>query len=316
MKEKINYYLFAALTILTIGCSTIPKSVSDWRSNLKTIQIENETMAYRTYGDISKPAVILLHGLPTSSYLYRNIAPEVAAKGYFVITPDFVGFGASSKPEDYDSYQVKRQAERVKILLNELKINSFSIVAHDLGGLVGFELLITDSSHIPSFLVLNTTAYKEGFNPPSEMNMLAGWMGGMMSYMMSNNLTGRFLTSKFIKDNMGQPDKLPEEAKDNYWWPMHEGATFPMRATAKSFDQIMDRYKVYQEAIKKYSGHVRILWGSKDKVLNFEKLSGQFARDFRISKDNVKSTDQASHFIQEDNPELVTENILKNLENK
>lgn len=295
---------------MLFGCSSEPLSVEKWRSNLSYQKIGDFTLAYKTYGDKTNKPVVLLHGIPTSSYIYRNIAPQVAAQGYYVITPDLVGFGASSKPEDYANYDTKLQASRIQELLKQLGISQYNVVAHDLGGLVGFELLISNSENIDSFMVLNTTAYKEGFTPPPEMSMLAGWMGGTMSSMMSNGVTGPFLTSKFIKDNMGNPDKLTQDAKDNYWWPVHEGTTLPMRATAKSFEKIMERYPVYQQALRDYTGNSRVLWGAKDAVLKFDKLAPQFKRDLKLPNEKVNQAATAGHFIQEDLPELVTENIL------
>lgn len=306
--------ILASGTALLLGCSSAPNSVKTWQSKLSHTNIGEETLAYRTYGDKSNPAVIMLHGLPTSSYLYRNIAPEVASKGYYVITPDLIGFGGSSKPSDFSVYDVQAQSARIAELLRQLNVSRYNVVAHDLGGLVGFELLAANSNTIQSFLVLNTTAYKEGFTPPPEMGMLAGWMGKSMGFMMANRMSGPFLTSKFIKDNMGHPDQLSQEAKENYWWPMHEGTTYPMRATAKSFDKIMARYPIYQEAMKNYTGPSRILWGSKDSVLQFDKLTPQFSRDLKLSPERVQQVSDAGHFIQEDHPKIVTDNILLLLE--
>ncbi len=290
--------------------SMAPDVVEEWRRNMSFQKIGNVSIAYKTYGDIRNPPVVLLHGIPTSSYLYRNIAPKVAEQNYYVITPDLIGFGASSKPESYDAYNNALQGNRLSEFLQHLGVDRYSLVAHDLGGIVGFELLVKEAHKIDAFMVLNTTTYKEGFTPPPEMSMLAGWMGGVMAGMMSNGVTGPFLTAKFIKDNMGQPHKLMADAKINYWWPLHEGATIPMRATAKSFDQIMERYPVYQQALKKFNGHSRILWGAKDKVLKFDKLAPQFAADLRLSPDKINHAVDAGHFIQEDRPELVTDNIL------
>jgi len=306
----LQWSFISSVIVFLCGCSSIPKSVEQWRIGLKYQKVGDETMAYKTYGDKTKPAVVLLHGLPTSSYLYRNIAPKIAQQGFYVITPDFIGFGASTKPAEAAAYNMSFQASCLSQLLTSLDVQYYSMVAHDMGGLVGFELLVSHAEQIQSFFVLNTTAYTDGFTPPSEMKMLAGKMGGVMTSMMSNGVTGEFLTAKFIKDNMGHPERLSKDAKENYWWPMHEGATQPMRATAQNFNNIMARYPVYQEALKTYHGSTRILWGAKDKVLNFEKLSAQFSRDLRLSPVKVQRIEDAGHFLQEDYPDLVAANVL------
>lgn len=308
--KLLQWGFISGVIAFVCGCSGVPKSVEQWRAGLRFQQIDGETMAYRTYGDIKKPAVVLLHGLPTSSYLYRNIAPKIAEQGFYVVTPDFIGFGASTKPSDEVAYNMSLQANRLNQLLSALNIRRYSVVAHDMGGLVGFELLVDHSDKIQSFFVLNTTAYTDGFVPPPEMKMLAGGMGGLMTAMMSNGITGEFLTAKFIKDNMGHPERLSKAAKENYWWPMHEGTTHPMRATAKTFDRIVGRYPIYQTALQAYKGSSRVLWGAKDKVLNFERLTTQFARDLRLSSTRVQYVEDAGHFLQEDYPDLVTAHVL------
>lgn len=308
--NKISYFLSIASLSFCAACSSIPKSVQDWRSNIKSEKIEEQVMTYKTYGELGKPVIVLLHGLPTSSYLYRNIAPSLAAKGFYVVTPDFVGFGASTKPDDFDQYEISKQARRLDLLLDRLHINKFSLVVHDLGAIVGFEYMLTKSSHITSLLILNTTAYKDGFTPPSEMKMLAGLMGGMMSSMMSGSLMGPYLTRKFIKDNMAHSDKLSEEARENYWWPIHEGTTSAMRATAKTFDKIMGRFPLYQEMLRNYKGKAHVYWGSQDKVLRYDKIGFQFKRDLKLSDKNLHQNTDASHFIQEDDPESVVIEIL------
>ena len=316
MNRRLKIILSSFLFLAISACSSIPKSVEEWRSNLKSEKIENQTMAYKTYGSPENPIVILLHGLPTSSYLYRNIAPEIANAGFFVLTPDLVGFGGSSKPDEFSEYDIGKQARRFDQLLTKLKINEFNLVVHDIGAIVAFEYMLKKSNQVKSLLVLNTTAYKSGFTPPSEMKMLAGWMGGMMSSMMSGNFMGPYLTGKFLKDNMAHPEKLTEEARDNYWWPIHEGTTSVMRATAKNFDPMMDKFPIYQEMLRNYKGRARIHWGTQDRVLLSSKIVPQFQKDLKLMDSQVRFNDQASHFVQEDDPQSVVGEILLILKNQ
>lgn len=148
---------------------------------------------------------MLLHGIPTNAYLYQHVAADLAKRGYRVIAPDLVGFGASSKPEAASAYGFDaKQADRLIELLDSLGIDRFTFVIHDLGGLVGWELLDKEPSRVSRLLVLNTTAYAE-FRAPVQMRMLAGPLGGLMSSMMGGGMMGRSLTATFIEDNTGRP---------------------------------------------------------------------------------------------------------------
>lgn len=303
--------LVMMMTASLSGCASLPSSVAEYRSHLAAIRVDAGTMAYVDAGPKEGEVIVLMHGLPTSSYLYRNIIPALTASGYRVIAPDFVGFGASAKPEDESAYDFKKQAQRLFALLDALGIRRFNLVVHDLGGLVAFEMLDGNASRVERLLVLNTTAYRDGFSPPSQMRMLGGWMGGIMSGMMSGSLMGRGLTGSFIRDNLAHPERLDETAVDNYWWPVHEGATVPMRAIAKRFDALMAEFPRYQAALRRFEGPSMLLWGRKDNVLDFSRISGQFARDLRIPPERVRGIDDAHHFLQEDHPEIVARTILE-----
>ncbi|HEX9377831.1 MAG TPA: alpha/beta hydrolase [Actinomycetota bacterium] len=90
-------------------------------------------LAYLDAGD--GPAVVLLHGFPTSSHLWRHVVPEVVRAGMRAIVPDQLGFGASDKPDGV-ALHPRAQAGYVRELLGVLGIDRFAVVGHDLGGAV------------------------------------------------------------------------------------------------------------------------------------------------------------------------------------
>ncbi|MFT7559352.1 MAG: haloalkane dehalogenase [Flavobacteriales bacterium] len=310
MIKILKLAFVATIFSLLAACASSPKSVDTWRDGLKSVDIGNERMAYKTYGDPGNTPVVLLHGMPTSSYLYRNIAPSIAAEGYYVVTPDMVGFGASSKPKDYAEYGMELQGDRLYQLMNQLNLKNAHFALHDMGGLVGFELLNKHPEAISSLFIMNTTAYSEGVSPPKEMKQMSGWMGPMMGSMMRSRFPGKMITGKFIKDNMGMPENLSKEARDNYWWPIHEGSTHAMRSMAKSFDAVWEKFPEYANSLSQFEGPAYILWGAQDKVLTQTALTPQFAKDLKLEEKDVHISADASHFVQEDQPGLVSDKIV------
>ncbi len=312
-RSRISSLTFpAALAVMALaGCASMPSAVREYRSRLSYASIQGETIAFLDAGPRDGEVVVLTHGLPTSSYLYRNVVPLLVAQGYRVVAPDFVGFGASSKPEDEAAYALPLQAERLLGLLDRLGVGRFSLVVHDLGGLVSFELLDRAPERVERLLVLDTTAYAEGFEPPREMRMLGGWMGGMMAWSMRSGVLGPHVTRSFLRDNVGDREVIDEAAADVYWWSLHEGAVVPMRAVARSFDAIVEGFPRYQAALRRFRGPAALLWGKEDRVLPFDRLSGRFAADLRIPPERVRAVEGARHFLQEDHAADVAGAILE-----
>lgn len=125
--------------------TTSPPSNCDERASRSGVIAENDTLisgrghriAYRRRG--TGPTVLLLHGFPTWSYDYAELASDLATD-HDVITMDFLGYGASDKPSSY-TYSVAESADTVEDLVAHLGLTSVRLVVHDYGGIVGQELL-------------------------------------------------------------------------------------------------------------------------------------------------------------------------------
>lgn len=308
MHKKIYYIFFA---ILINGCASTPQSVQEYRSGLKSRIVDGYQMAYVDKGNQNGDVIVLLHGMPTSSYLYRNIINGLTENNFRVIAPDFIGFGGSDKPQTQEAYSLENQAKRMKLFLQAIKVSKAHFVVHDMGGLIAWEMMTKDPDIFKSLLVLNSTAYTQGFNPPSEMQMMAGLMGGAMAFMMESRLMGPSLIKSFLSDYMSHSERLSQEDIDQYWWPIHEGATYPMRFIAKNFNNIISRFPVYQEQLRNFDKPVLILWGEQDQVLNYKDISTQLQQDLRIPPNKIASIQDSGHFIQEDAPEAVVKKILE-----
>ena len=87
------------------------------------------------------PVIVLLHGVPTSGWLYRKMTDPLVAGGYRVIAPDMLGFGSSDSPKGYEIYSEEKHAQRLLELMDHLAINSWTHVMHDAGGLWTWELM-------------------------------------------------------------------------------------------------------------------------------------------------------------------------------
>ncbi|MDA0161903.1 haloalkane dehalogenase [Solirubrobacter ginsenosidimutans] len=100
--------------------------------------------------------VVMLHGEPTWSYLWRNVAPPVVAAGHRVILPDLVGFGRSDKPIDERWYSYDRHTAAIGALLEHLDLRDATFVLHDWGGPIGLRLAVEHRARVSRLVLMDT----------------------------------------------------------------------------------------------------------------------------------------------------------------
>ena len=138
------------------------------QKNFKTIKIDGLDIFYREAGDKSKPSILLLHGFPSSSHMYRDLVNDLSAD-YHLIAPDFPGFGQSSSPSPsvYD-YSFDNLALTINRFIDALELKKFSLYVQDYGGPVGFRIAVQRPELIQALIVQNANAYNEGLGDALE----------------------------------------------------------------------------------------------------------------------------------------------------
>ncbi len=127
-----------------------------------TVKIEGLDIFYREAGPKDAPAVLLLHGFPTSSFMFRNLIPKLASR-YHVIAPDYPGFGQSSSPDAATfHYTFDHLASIVDQLMEVLKLEKFTLYVQDYGAPVGYRIASAHPERITGIVVQNGNAYVDG----------------------------------------------------------------------------------------------------------------------------------------------------------
>jgi pimeloyl-ACP methyl ester carboxylesterase len=117
---------------------------------------------YREAGPRDAPVVLLLHGFPTSSHMFRNLIPALADR-YHVIAPDYPGYGQSDMPDRATfAYTFDRFAELVDGLLDQLGVTRYAMYVMDYGAPVGWRLALKHPERVTGLIVQNGNAYDEG----------------------------------------------------------------------------------------------------------------------------------------------------------
>ncbi len=119
-------------------------------------EVEGVRIHHVDEGPSGARPVLMLHGEPSWSYLYRRMIPIVAAAGHRVIAPDLVGFGRSDKPADRADYTYQGHIDWMRGLLHALDLEEITLVAQDWGGLIGLRLAVEEPHRFARILVANT----------------------------------------------------------------------------------------------------------------------------------------------------------------
>ncbi|SDH36865.1 alpha/beta fold hydrolase [Mucilaginibacter sp. P25] len=128
----------------------------------RTIKVDGLDIFYREAGDKSKPTILLLHGFPSSSHMFRDLIRDLAPN-YHLIAPDYPGFGQSSAPEPTAyNYTFDNLAATMNHFIDALGLKQFSLYVQDYGGPVGFRIASARPGLIQSIIVQNANAYTEG----------------------------------------------------------------------------------------------------------------------------------------------------------
>ncbi|MGO1069389.1 alpha/beta fold hydrolase [Lysobacter sp. CA199] len=131
----------------------------------RTIDIDGLEIFYRQAGDRDQPALLLLHGSPSSSHMYRDIIEPLAESAY-VIAPDLPGYGLSSAPlpDDY-AYTFAHMADTIEAFLDALGVERFFLMVQDFGTPVGYHLATRRPERILGLIVQNGNAHEAGLGP-------------------------------------------------------------------------------------------------------------------------------------------------------
>ncbi|MBX3295798.1 MAG: alpha/beta hydrolase [Acidobacteria bacterium] len=126
------------------------------------VKIDGLDVFYREAGDRSKPTILLLHGFPTSSQMFRNLIPQLA-DNYHVVAPDYPGFGYSSMPKvnEFD-YSFDSLANVVEKFTEQLQLTKYTLYVMDYGAPIGFRLATKHPERVQALIVQNGNAYEEG----------------------------------------------------------------------------------------------------------------------------------------------------------
>jgi len=309
MLQQMKFSIYASLILMTLsscGSGKFLKSDTEmtykqFRSQQKSFNSSSGDIHYIDKGE--GEVILLLHGVPSSSWLYRKMIDGLVNSGYRVIAPDMLGFGSSGNPKGFEIYNEAEHAKRILGLMDHLSIKHWTHVFHDAGGLWTWELFKLSPDRIQNLVVLNTIIYEEGFQPPIRMerNMFTQFT----MWMYRNGVTTNALLKQLFKLGLKE-NTLTKVDIEGYKKPLREGKT---KAMYYFFSQSCNSLPDFSEVIKKIDIPTLVVWGQHDEMLVWKDQENKVIKDLNVQSKNVHVLD-AKHFIQEEKPQEINGLIL------
>jgi len=164
MYSRSRTALTLAAMFWVLSAAEVEAQVQRSDTHHRTIQVDGVELFYREAGPPDAPVVVLLHGFPTSSHMFRDLIPALADR-YRVIAPDYPAFGQSAVPDRKTfRYSFARYAELIDELLGQLGAKRYALYVQDYGAPVGYRLALRHPERVSALIVQNGNAYEEGLS--------------------------------------------------------------------------------------------------------------------------------------------------------
>ncbi|MDQ3975916.1 MAG: alpha/beta hydrolase [Thermoproteota archaeon] len=273
----------------------------------QTISVDGQTIFYREAGNKEKtPTILLLHGFPTSSHMFRNLIPALADK-FHLIAPDYPGFGNSSMPTvDEFQYTFDHLAEIVDKFITQIGLRKFSIYVMDYGAPIGYRLAVKHPEKIEALIVQNGNAYDEGlgefweplrayWSEPNEKNKEA------LRKLLTIEATKWQYTHGVRNENAISPDNwvLDQSFLER---PGNKEIQLQLFYDYRSNPPL---YSQWQEYFRKYQPPTLVVWGRNDQIF-LKEGAIPYQHDLKNIEVHLLNT---GHFALEEEGELIAELI-------
>lgn len=265
----------------------------DTSTQQQALDVDGLTVAYVDEGD--GPPLLLLHGWPTSSFLYREITP-VLAKEHRVVVPDLPGFGASSKPVDRQ-FSFELYASVLDTLVERLGLDDLGLVVHDLGGPIGVHWALHRPECVSRLAILNTLLYPE-FDPS-----VAEFVMRLLDEKRRDELVSDEGLKEILRFGVSDPEALSAEALEQVAAPF-ETADDRRALAAAGVGLHPDGFADIARLLPGITIPVLGLYGTEDRIL--PDVAETFARVGRdIPHAQIEGLPGAGHFLQEEVSDVV-----------
>ena len=264
--------------------------------------LEQDGLRLHYLDEGSGPPVLLLHGEPTWSYLYRKLVPELAPSAR-ALAPDYFGFGRSDKPLAQDAYTYDFHARSIRRFVEELDLRGLTVVVQDWGGPIGLRLAVEQPERVDRLVIMNTGV--GGGRPPSEEWLrFRDWL---------RRLGTDVVPGRLVQLSAVQP--LDDDVVDAYSapWPVPESKAgilaFPGLVPISPDHPDLAAHLRVREALSRWEKPALVLFSDSDPIfspMHAERIAAHIPGALE-----AEIVAGAGHFLQEDRGEQIGRRIAE-----
>ncbi len=304
------HHFLAAMMVLTIGLFILTpmQAGAVMPTHHRTVNIDGLEIFYREAGSTEAPTILLLHGFPTSSQMFRNLIPALSDT-FHVIAPDYPGFGHSSMPTitEFD-YTFDRLTEVMDRFVQKLGLTAYSLYVMDYGAPVGFRLAVKHPERVQALIVQNGNAYEEG---------LRDFWKPFRAYWKARTETNaaplkKFLNLEATKWQYTHGVRNAEAISPDNWivdqyFQDRPGNKDIQLQLFYDYGSNPPRYPAWQAYFREYQPPTLVVWGQNDYIFPAEGAH-PYKRDLKTIEFHLLNT---GHFALEEDGDVIAQHMRR-----
>ncbi len=307
MNVAIKFLIAVSFIVTTTAQSAQAQSVgSVVRHGYE--EVDGKAIFFREAGDPAKPKIVLLHGFPSSSHMYRNLIRDLG-DSYHLIAPDYPGFGESwfGSPDEYD-YTFDNIAKTTDAFLEQRGIDKYSLYLMDYGAPVGFRIATAHPERVQSLLIQNGNAYSEGIAKQTWAPIMAYWKDKTPENeqtIIKNVFTLQGMKWQYTHGTREPTNIAPENWNLDFMKISRAGQHQVQLALFYDYQDNLKLYPAWQKYLRDNQPPVLIVWGKNDAFFPVPGAEG-YKRDVKDIDYNILDT---GHFALEEDGALIASKI-------
>jgi pimeloyl-ACP methyl ester carboxylesterase len=276
----------------------------------KTVAVDGVDLFYREAGDPARPTLLLLHGFPTSSHMFRDLMPLLASE-FHLIAPDYPGFGSSECPDpDRFEYTFDHLGEVLAGFVDALGLRRYALYLQDFGGPIGFRLAVKYPERVTGLVIQNANAYIEGVTP--ELTAILTRLHEERTEEMRTFAAQLFelpYTKRQYLEGVADPSLVAPEAWLHAQWgmdrPGNKEIQYLMHA---NYATNFAHYDEWHASFREHQPPALVLWGRGDFVFG---VAGAQAYAKDLANIELHVIDDAAHFALETHHDEIADMIRR-----